>query len=311
MSEDSQKKDRENLSGDFITQELEKLTNPKETLGKSHVRTFARDVAEQMKTDSGSVVKIALAEQGRQREYETIVKKSKKQQIITLIFIFVFFVGGAIILGLTVRHKNSTVAVSETAQGKLGSIVFAESQAVVDTTNLSRAEFLNTFLQKVSFIKAAGITNVVMVKSQNSNPNILSASEVLNLIALNIPEGLPQSLSSEFMVGVDGDNNFATFIIISFENFDKVVQLMREWEPFLMDDFVRFFDIKTDSIESSIFAKTFDSEILFNKESRVLRDKNQGFVMGYSFLDRNHLVITTNLKTIQEVLDRYTVQSIK
>jgi hypothetical protein len=116
-------------------------------------------------------------------------------------------------------------------------------------------------------------------------------------------------LKKDFMIGVDGSNDFSVFVIVSFDDFDSVVGEMRTWEPFFVEDMNRMLTIQTGG-NLELFSRPFQSEILFKKESRVLRDKNQVFVVGYTFLDRNNLVMTTNQNTIKEVLNRYSVQAI-
>ncbi len=314
MDEKDSKNKYESLKSEDVTKQLEAaMDTPAQKAQKSSVRTFARDVAEQMKTNSASVVKVALAEQNRQREYETIVKDSKKQQIIFLILTFVFVVGGAILLAFAARSKQSQVSVPQmsTQQEKANSIVFSEQQEIIDVTDFSRAEIVQAIASRTEFVTEPGITNMITIITQGTSARTLYGSEFMSTIALNLPETTIPLLGNNFMIGIDGDNGFTPFLIVSFEKFDDVVNNFREWEPFLVQDMNRLLKINTGDQGIEVFSKPFQSEILFNKESRVLRDKNQGFVIGYTFLDRNNLVITTNLKTIQEVISRYIVQEIK
>lgn len=302
-----------NLNEQEVSKDLESFTNTaSQKQEKKHVRTFAKDVAEQMKSNSASVVKVALAEQGRQREYETIVKKSKKEQIIFLVFTFVFVVGGAVLLATSLKNRQNTIPLNQPIQQeKTNALIFSESQEILNSVDLSRSELIETFHQRAEFIKAQGITNIIFVLQNEMMARAMTGSEFLTLLGTNIPETLPSLMKDDFMVGIDGNNNFAVFIMFSFDNFDSVVSLLREWEPFFIQDMVRIMNIQTSGQGIEIFSKSFDSEILFNKESRVLRDQNQGFVAGYTFLDRNTVVMSTNLETIQEVINRYTIQKIQ
>jgi len=314
MEEKDTPKEYENLTSEDISQQLENITNKEtEKKNKLHVRTFARDVAEQMKTNSASVVKIALAEQNRQKEYETIVKDNKKQQIIFLIATFIFVVGGSALLAFSLNNKESTTPIPEitTQAPKANSIVFSEQQEIVDVTNFSRAEMIQTILSRVGFIKEAGITNIITILKNETSPRTMYGPEFISMIAVNLPETTIPLIENNFMIGVDGDNDFSIFVIFSFKNFDAFVDGFREWEPFLVQDMNRLLAINTSGQGIEVFSKSFQSEILFNKESRVLRDQNQGFVVGYTFLDRNNVVISTNIETIQEVINRYNIQGIQ
>lgn len=314
MEEKDASKQYENITSENISRELEDITNKEiEQKNKVNVRTFARDVAEQMKTNSASVVKVALAEQNRQKEYETTVKDSKKQQIIFLVFTFIFVVGGAILLALAARNKESQVPVPQISQQqeKANSIVFSEQQEIIDVTDFSRAEIIQSIASRSEFLSEPGVTNMITILTQGSSARTLYGAEFMSVVAINLPETTIPLLENNFMIGIDGDNNFTPFLIISFEKFDDIVNKFREWEPFLVQDMNRLLKINTGDQGIEVFSKPFQSEILFNKESRVLRDSNQGFVVGYTFLDRQHLVITTNIKTIQEVVSRYSIQEIQ
>lgn len=311
MAEKETEKAYENITSKNISDGIQSVADTKSSQErKSNVRTFAKDAAEQMKTNSASVVKIALAEQNREREYETIVKSSKKQQILFLVFAFIFFVGGSLFLGFALRNNTEPVPLTKPVQQeKANSIVFSEQQDLVDVTGLTRAEVISIILEKADFVREAGITNLITTTKEGNQVRVLQGGEFMASLATNIPQTLLPLLTKDFMIGIDGDNEFSLFIILSFQSFDSVVNIMREWEAFFVQDMSRLFSIQTEG-QLEIFSRPFESEILFNKESRVLRDKNQGFVVGYTFLDRQNLVISTNVNTIREVVERYTIQAI-
>jgi hypothetical protein len=312
MSEKEFPNEYENLKPEDVSKDLESITNISKEHPKtnSSVRTFAKDVAEQMKSDNTSIAKIALAEQGRQREYQTIVKKSKHQQIIYLILTFIFVVGGAILLGLSFNQKNATTPITNLQTQKANSVIFSEQQTLLTVTDFSRAELIETIRQKIDFIKEKGITNILTVVEEGEIARTMYGAEFLSLVAPNLPEEMIEILGQNFMLGFDSDNNYSVFLIVTYSNFDTMVKVMRAWEPFLVQDMTRLLSIQTGN-DLELFSKPFNSEIIFNKESRILRDGNQGFVVGYTFMDRNTIVLSTNLATIQEVLKRYSIQEIQ
>jgi len=302
-----------NLNSDDVSKELETITNNKENVPSKRegvVHTFAKDVAEEMKSNNASVIKIALAEQERQREYQIIVHKEKKQKVLYLVFIFILVMGGAILLASAFNSKNKIIPIPESSQTKANSIIFSEEQILFTVDDFSRAEFIQSIRQKIDFIKTNGITNILTIKNDETGRlRTLYGSEFLKLIAPNIPQDFLQQIKDNFMIGVDEGHKYSTFIIVTFRDFDKTLQYMREWEPFLLQDTITL--MSADISDASIFTQFFQSEIINNKESRVLRDKNQGFVLGYTFMDRSTLVISSNEATISEVLKRYSIQSIK
>jgi len=303
----------DSLSPEDVQENLEQLTNltKKQQERKDGIHTFATDVAHEVQGKNMSVIKIALAEQRRQQEYAHIVKQSKNQKLIYILLATVFVVGGALLVGSSLNKSNQTVPIPQISQQKVNSIIFSDDQSVLNVTDFTRSEIIQAFKQKYDFVSNQGITNVVTVKDSNGGLRALSGAEFIASVGTNSPTELAPLLQKDFMLGVySGIEKKEAFMILQFDDFDTFVNQMRVWEPFLLEDLITLFSI-TNTYGSVIFSQPFSSEILLNKESRILRDANQNFVLGYTFADRGTVIVTSSKEALTEILDRYSIQSIQ
>jgi hypothetical protein len=310
-----QNNNQSGLESEAIQKHLENITNAKKEshTPKEGVRTFATDIAGEVRDKNMSVIKIALAEQRRQEEYATIVKKSKKQKLLYLVLTAVFIIGGVWLVAESINQRDASVSTQPINQPQANSLIFSDDQTTLDVTNFSRTEFIQGFKQKTDFTSVKGVTNIIAITESGNTFRALSGAEFVDRIGVNHPESILDLLQYDYMMGVYNEEaqEQEVFAILRFDTFDTFVLRMREWESFLLEDLLSFFSISLSGEGSSIFSKEFSSEIILNKESRILRDANQGFVLGYTFLDRETVVITTSRETLNEIIDRYSVQAIQ
>lgn len=300
-----------NLSSEEVQDSLERITDAKKnTQQKEGIHTYTTDIAEEVKNKNMSVIKIALAEQQKKEEHKVMEKKAANQKFLYIIFALIFVLGAALIIMYAVTQKEKPVDMSQTNSGRVESLIFTEDQTSIDATNFSRVELIEAIKQKLDFVKPNGITNIVIVKNENESLRLVTGGEFVSLIGRNAPGQLSLSVQDTFMIGSVGEIDKKLFIITTFDDFESEVSIMREWEPFMLEDMSGLFAVKN-STGIDIFSKPFQSEIVLNKESRILRDDDQNFVLGYMFLDRNTMVVASDLSVLQEVFDRYVVQTIQ
>lgn len=313
MNDSNQNKNEIGLESETIQKNLEHITNAKSNpkSPREGVHTFASDIAGEVKDKNMSVIKIALAEQRRQEEYATVMKKSKTQKIIYILMAGIFIIGGVALIANSLNQRDQQVPIPQTQQQKVNSLLFSDNQTTIDVTRFSRTEFIQAFKQKNSFT-SEGVTNIIAIIESGDTFRALSGAEFVDLVGQNAPEGIGDFLQYDYMMGLyqEGETK-EPFLVFRFDSFDSFVLYMREWEPFLLEDTVSFFSISTLGLGSGIYSKNFSSEILLNKESRILRDDNQNFVLGYTFLDRKTVVITRSKQTLTELIERYANQAIQ
>ena len=121
-----------------------------------------------------------------------------------------------------------------------------------------------------------------------------------------------QNLYPQFSLGVyslpEGND---LFILLRVKDFNDTFSAMREWESYMLTELVRLFNIKTGSYGKEIFNKDFVTETIFNKEARILKDDDGKAILSYIFLDTRTLMITTQTDSVEEVIKRINLQTIK
>jgi hypothetical protein len=295
-----------------IHKQIESITNAKEErekVYKAGMRTFEGDIAERVRQKDTSVASIALAEQQRKETGVKIKKQQKKQSTVSGILALVLLVSGIILffVALSARQQGSVIVQFSPSSN---SIIFSNDQIPFDASGLSRSRFISSMLNLYGTVSREGVTNLVPFTISGQNASRLTAFDFANLLSRNLPENFRQVFTDEFMHGVFVQNSQQyVFTIFRISDISFARTLMREWEDFLLEDMQNVYNIGPIS-DSLLYSKSFESEIILNKESRILKDDNQRTVIVYTFLDNATIVITTNRDALREVHNRFTNRSI-
>lgn len=305
------KKESELRSDDLYNnlQDMMQTKEERENTRKQHIRTYESDIAEEVRGKNMSVIQIALAEQKRQEQHLAVIKKSKTQTVLYLVLAMIAVIGAVSLIAWAFSYREATVPIPNTSTPRVNSIVFSEDQIPVDVTNFSRTELLQSIVREIDFISSPGITNIIPVTYATNPPRALSGEEFISQFALNVPETLPIQFRDDYMLGYL-QNTDDVFIILKFTDFDIVLDAMRTWEDFLVQDFTTLLGLGPFA-NADIMSQEFESEILFNKISRSVRNREGDVVMVYTFMDRRHLVLASKPQTIEEVLNRFGIQAIR
>ena len=84
--------------------------------------------------------------------------------------------------------------------------------------------------------------------------------------------------------------------------FDNAFAGMLRWEDFMADDMFPLFAI--DGVDKSIREKKFKDLVFRNQDIRILTDAQDQILLVYSFPDRQTLIITTDIETFDEIINR-------
>jgi hypothetical protein len=294
----------------------EDVTKKPNTLDKKiegNIRTYATDIAETMRREKGSIIKIALAEQQRRNEFKEKINPVATKNLIVMMLGFVLIVGGIMIFIYSIFNQTRTETVTRT-NVVYPSLLFTENQVQIDISELNRAEFLraiHTQTDNQTLIPETMNNIYVSYKTsfgQTSAPSTLFITKA----GIEIPETLFQNLDSQFMLGVYSKpptNN--QFLIFKIKDFNETFLAMRDFETNMLSNMLRFFRIDTKKDGKDIFSKQFETATLFNKEARVLKNSDGKIILSYIFLDSKTIMITTDTIAVQEVLKRLNLQTLK
>ncbi len=277
------------------------------------VRTYATDIAEMMKREKGSIIKIALAEQDRQNKSKDRLDPTATKNVIVMMFGFILIVGGIMIFIYSIVNRDKPVDVVYTNQ-VFPSLFFTENQVQIDATDLNRTELFKAMQIQVEnqTLVPTTINNLYISYKTPIGQAPIPATIFLQKLGIDVPDTLFQNLNPQFMVGVYSQtpkNN--QFLILKVKDFNEAFIGIRDFEVNMLSEMLRFFQIDTSVEGKDIFSKDFETVTLFNKEARVLKGANGDVLLSYIFLDPKTIMITTQTDAVQEVIKRLNLQNIR
>jgi hypothetical protein len=285
------------------------------------IHTYLSDMAETVRDNEVSVIKIAVAEQNK-HEREDLYRKAEGTGLTKTLFIL-----GGIILILSSyfvasyviqKNKETNSPLTTTSDTNIKQAISYDSQSFVDTTQIENSDDFVTLLKpeinkigKPDSISSIFLTNVIAGKNK-----ILPLENFSSLLNLTAPSSLLRSLSDSYMVGVYTKQILASgekpslFLMFDVKDYNMVYAGMLEWEKSIVDDLSNIFEINKSNIEDG-FKTQFKDIIINNKDARVLYDKDGNEILYYIFIDKNNLVITNKQETINKITTRLLLEKTK
>lgn len=277
------------------------------------VRTYAADIADIMRKEKGSVIKIALAEQERRKAYQEKKDPTSTKNLIVIFIGIIFIVAGIMIFVYSIMNRSKPATISY-GQSVLPGLFYTENQTQTDITNLTRGNFFNAIHSNVdaSFAENDTITNVVLTAQIGNGRGQAPVGLMFNKLGIKVPENVLNTFTGSFMLGTykkaDKGN---MFLVIKIKEYNESFSAMRSWEVSMLNDLVRLFRINSQDFTGNIFLKDFRNAVIFNKDARALYDENGQFVFAYIYVDRSTIMLTTYMPVAEEVIKRMNVQSIR
>ncbi|MBP6884969.1 MAG: hypothetical protein KBC17_04100 [Candidatus Pacebacteria bacterium] len=274
------------------------------------LRTFSSDMATAMKDTKGSIIKIAIAEDERRREDQKEIERAPRKNLI-------FFLSGLLLFILAIagiygvfwyKEKTSVVpAVTETVIPK--SIIRSEDAQTLDITSKLNEDVIPSFREIVADpkMRAGTVKNIILAKKSGADGAVsrITSNDFLKIARAHAPADFLRSLSKEFMLGIYLYNTSNPFLVIKGTAHDYLLSGMIKWEPFLVEDMAKLFNIDIAG-ERKIYTDTpFKDALVQNRDARVVEDANGVPVLFYSFLDPNTILIATDPKTLIEGVRRF------
>lgn len=273
-------------------------------LGKLRsVRTFQGDVAESIKTNKTSVVKVVLAEQVRRQKLADLASpKSRKNIAFIAVSLALLIIGGT--TAFIFYNKSKQPTIKEIAV-KIPSLIFAENTKPISVTGLSAELLSQTIGDEVNGAnnKLDTIENIFLYEGPKENAIPLSTHRLFFFLDNRMPPTLLRSLDNNFMLGVHTFNGNHPFIILQTNYYENTFAGILAWEQYMARDLLPIFGIKKNP-DSPIFLRTFEDKIIKNRDTRALKDDNGDVLLFYVFKDKKTLIITNSEFTMDEVMRR-------
>ena len=288
------------------------------------IHTYLSDMAEAVRENEGSVIKIALAEQNR-KDNEEMFKKAegtKTQKILLAIggiVLILVAVGGAYYFYKKNVEKNTPVLTTKNIE----TFISYENYASIDVSEINNSADLLDKLKTQkentptdNFIKSFFLTIPkieIVDKKEIKTDERINVRQFFSLIKSTAPNSLTGSLSDEYMLGTyqkNSNEKLGTFLIFQTTNYSLTYARMLEWETTMANDLYVLFQIDVTN-DNEILTRSFKDIIMNNKDVRVLYDKDGKGVLYYLFVDKSKFIITDNEDALKEIITRLLVKNTK
>jgi hypothetical protein len=280
------------------------------------VRTYLSDMADTVRENDISVIKVALAEQNK-HEREDLFRKAEGTPVTRTIWII-----GGIILVLASIIGTYYVIQKKEKENLPVSVIKEESIITYDensTIEINNTDYLVDKLKnQVKQLSISGSINGI--NSININQKIdnvstkLGVIDIFSRLNLTASASLVRSLSDLYMVGTYTKNGAIgpkLFFIFRSNEYDYTYAGMLEWENFLSSDMFYLFNLKTNETKLQLESRKWKDIIINNRDARVLHNEEGSPILYYMFVDSNSLAITDNEDTLKEIITRLIIKNVK
>lgn len=288
-----------------------------------NVRTYMTDMADTVRANEISVIKVALAEQDKKNN-EEIYKEIEG----TPVKKFFWFIGGLIlILGaiygvyfIIQQKAKDNIPPQIIKEESLISYDEITSVELNDSQNLEN-QITNYLDQKSSSVKNDSIKYFSITKDVGGVKNKIISSDIFSLFEFTAPSSLVRSLDDSYMMGTyskeSGSDPNSTnisqklFLIFKTKDYERSYVGMLDWEKTMASDMLYLFKLNTKENKLDLNKRQWKDIIINNKDARILINESNQPILYYLFVDKNNLIITTNTDTIKEIVNRLNIKNIK
>ncbi|MES2436458.1 MAG: hypothetical protein V4519_00425 [Patescibacteria group bacterium] len=289
-----------------IQDSIDTLHKPAEL---QNLRTYQSDVAEAVRKQGATVVKIAVAE--KQKEAVQPTYTDPKRNAFLLILSIILMIGsGMAVTVYTIIHVflKAEVVVPYTEEllfstESTQSIVLQSNDQIPDALQregIQAGAALNT-LVRLKFLTAS----TTIPSTDTVEPSIpINGPRFAALVSARLPDSLIRTIQPLYSSGMyheaDGDKAYIVFKVNSYQTaFASMIQ----WEASMFDDLNPYLSL-FNSTTTTFGGESFQDIDIRNKDVRILKDMNGTPLLMYSFSDQNTLVLTTDEDALKEIFSR-------
>ncbi|MFA6566233.1 MAG: hypothetical protein WCT48_05810 [Candidatus Paceibacterota bacterium] len=273
------------------------------------LRTYKKDVADAIKDQKTSLVRMVLEEQKvrLKRELEESPRSRKNIPLILLSVVFFLATAGIIYYSFFRPSANELLL----AEIKVTPLINTEAmqEFLVDGKSAKViakeiSQELITAKPRLDTIKAFFFTETFLTQTENGpvqQKKLVSAKDLFQKLEIPVPQVILRTIKSEFLYGYHTFNGNAPFLILKTDYYDNAFVGMLEWEKDLSRNLKPLFGtISTENLSG----RTWSDVVTKNKDTRVLYNFDNSIALVYMFKDQRTLIITTNNSTLFEISRR-------
>lgn len=270
------------------------------------LRTYTSDMAEVIRDNEISVIKIALAEKTK-REQEETYKKAEGSTFSKILFIIggVILIIGAIIGSYFLIQSKKIKPISNI--NNVETFISYDLKNDIDVTSIVYPEDFLNLIKNEQKIESKLIKALFLTKKNNNTIEYLDSKDFLSSIESTAPDALKRSLSGKYLLGTYSNQNAterkdksSLFLIFETTNYPQTYSSMLEWEKTMIKDFSKLFDIT----EYNDSEPRWKDVVINNKDTRVVYGESGEGLLYYVFVNKNHFIITNDTEALKELTSR-------
>ncbi len=294
----------------------EKNEQPKTGNNVKTIRTFSSDMAEAVRENEISVIKIAMAEKNRREQEEALAKAviSKSAKVLFFVGGLVFIAGAIFGSFYLINQKKEKEKFVIQEKPRITTFINYDNAIMVDATNAnSIMNLVSSIYSKESEEKNGSNAIFLMQKDLDGKEVQMDKNNFLSILRTTAPGSLVRSMANNFLFGkYRGDNSVgvsSAFIIFGINDYNLAYASMLDWEKSIFTDLFILFNITISDSDSALFEKDWKDVIVNNKDARVLYGINGEGILYYSFVNKNTLVITQNSEVLKRIINSILVKN--
>ncbi len=285
------------------------------------LRTFESDIAEALQQEQTSAVTIVTAEQTRPREeatrtvVEPEVRNPERTKFFVTISGIIAATGIIIFIAYLFLKPEDAPPPPITSTGKR--IITVDSVAHVNLTGLTFQQSIKAFeeARDSTPVRVGGIAQLIPIQGGIADTGQeLSAGAFIKTLSPSVSPSLVRALEPEYAFGLIGFDGNQPFIILRTASYENAYDgLLRSELDFYREAGVLFVGrtplpgLSTTTIAyygASLSERVFTDIVIKNVDARAVKDENGSIVFLYGFPDQSTVIITTNQKTFEELIER-------
>jgi hypothetical protein len=284
-----------------------KDTHTETKVSPKSIRTYQSDMADAVRMNEGSVIKIAVAEQERKaREQKEEVKTERVGTAFAVgsIILAVIAVG---VLGYSfIATREKEVVITGTPLNQ--SLIRNDGTQALSISGKNKQEISKELLTLTSSPQEREnfVLNINPITDESNSKIRPNAKEFISALDTGMPGALYRSLGDDYMLGSVTINGVGSpFLILRPTSFDYAYSGMLQWEKKMLDDLFIMYGINVAGENEYLFSKPFQDSILKNQDARVLYDNEGQVKLLYLFVNNDDLIIVAKDESaVVEVLNR-------
>lgn len=292
------------------------------------LRTLRLDVEESVKERKTSLVSVAAAEEDRRAKAETapslveeeIVEQKPKRSRAWLVAVvsIVFLLGGLGALAYVFLPRVTAPAKPQSPTLPASTVIFVDEVVQVPLDGKGHTEALSAFSSLRDSTKLSlGLIRELYPTVTATTTGVLSrvsAPDLMRIMAPSASDELLRTLDPLYVLGAHVFDGNQAFLILKTNAYEQAYSGLIAWEPSMRGELLPLFDRRprprgpgeqlSTTSAPSVIQTGFSDAVIENHDARVYKDADGNVVLLWTFVDRSTIVITTNDRTLREIITR-------